>query len=235
MNMETKDTTKKFEVPAKKSFDSKRRGKGGRSGKAFKSEKPEFDQKILDLARVTRVMAGGKRMNFRACVAIGDHKGRVAIGLAKGADVTIAINKAVVQAQKKMITVPIVKNTIPHELTIKRGASKILFRPAPMGCGIKAGGVVRVILELAGIPNVSCKIFGSGNKVNNAKTTINALKCFKLPRGYQAVSQKKSHQKDSNIENVKKISKSSNPETASKKTLTNNNIKEVKIVVENKT
>lgn len=166
----------------KKKFTNNRDKKGGnrgRRGRRPERPAPEFEQKILDLARVTRVMAGGKRMSFRACVAIGDKKGRVAVGVAKGVDVTIAINKAVNQAKKAMITVKPVKGTIPHQVKIKEGASQILLKPAASGSGIKAGGVVRVILELAGIPNISAKILGSNNKINNAKTTIKALSDFK--------------------------------------------------------
>ncbi|PIR93703.1 30S ribosomal protein S5 [Candidatus Falkowbacteria bacterium CG10_big_fil_rev_8_21_14_0_10_39_11] len=138
----------------------------------------EFDQRVIDLARVTRVMAGGKRMRFRACVAIGDGKGRLGIGLAKGADVAIAINKAVNKAKKKMITVPIVKNSIPHRVDIKLKASKLMLKPAPEGTGVKAGGAIRVMLELAGIPNVVGKIMGSNNKINNAQALILALDSF---------------------------------------------------------
>jgi len=136
----------------------------------------EFDQKIIDLARVTRVMAGGKRMRFRACVAIGDHKGRVAIGLGKGADVSLAISKATAAARKVLITVPIYEDTLPHAILIKYGAAKILLKPAPRGAGIIAGGAVRSVLDLAGVPNVAAKMLGSRNKLNNARATILALK-----------------------------------------------------------
>jgi len=138
----------------------------------------EFDQKIVDLARVTRVMAGGKRMSFRACVAIGDRKGKVGIGLAKGADVTLAVTKAVNRAKKKMVKIPIINDTIPHELRIKYKAAKLLLKPAPKGTGIKAGGAVRVVLELAGTPNIVCKILGTNNKVTNVKALIKAMESF---------------------------------------------------------
>ena len=139
----------------------------------------EFAQKIIDLARVTRVMAGGKRMRFRATVAIGDGKGRVGIGMAKGADVAISVNKAVEKAKKEVITVPIVNETIPHEMRTKFKAGKILLKPAPKGTGIKAGGAIRVMLELAGVPNVTGKILGTNNKVTNVKTLMIALSSFK--------------------------------------------------------
>jgi len=135
----------------------------------------DFDQKIIDIARVTRVMAGGKRMRFRACVAIGDHKNKVGIGIAKGADVTLAVAKAVAKARKNMIQVPIRSETIPHEITMKKGAAKILFKPASSGRGVIAGGVVRNVIELSGIKNITSKILGTNNKVNNAYCAFEAL------------------------------------------------------------
>lgn len=142
----------------------------------LKREEKEFEQEIIDIARVTRVMAGGKRMRFRAGVAIGDKKGKVGIAVAKGADVTLAINKAVTKARKNLIRVNTINETIPHEIRKKFGAARILLKPAPRGAGIKAGGSVRQILGLAGIGNVVAKILGSNNKINNAMATIEALK-----------------------------------------------------------
>lgn len=150
--------------------DSKRRPRRRDS-----REDKEFDQQIIDIARVTRVMKGGKRMSFRACVAIGDKKGRVGVALGKGADVTSAITKAVNQAKKKLLTVPIVNETIPHDVRWKFKAAKLLLKPAPKGSGIIAGGVMRSVLGLAGIGNVVAKNLGSKNKVNIAKATIEAL------------------------------------------------------------
>jgi small subunit ribosomal protein S5 len=151
--------------------------RGGDRGREEKRD--EFEQRILDIARVTRVMAGGKRMNFRACVAIGDKKGKVAVGLGKGADVTMAVNKAVNRAKKDIITVNSVNETITHELHFKEGASKLLFKPARKGRGVIAGGVARVIFELAGIKNVTCKQMGTNNKVNNARCVISALRTLR--------------------------------------------------------
>ena len=143
-------------------------------------EKPEFDQYILDLNRVTRVTKGGKHMSFRACVILGDHKGRVGFGLAKGKDVQLGVEKAVHQAKKNMITVPIVNETIPHAITYKFKAATVFLKPAPQGSGIIAGGAVRAMLELAGIANVSSKILGkTKNKVTIVKATFNALQMFK--------------------------------------------------------
>lgn len=139
-------------------------------------EDKEFDQKILDLARVTRVTKGGKHMRFRACVILGDKKGGVGYGIGKGTDVSIAVNKAATRAKKAIIRVSFVNETIAHEIQEKFGAAKIMIKPAPKGTGIKAGGAMRVIFELAGVPNVVGKILGSKNKINNTKATISALK-----------------------------------------------------------
>jgi len=157
--------------------------KFGQGKKTFRGrpekEKDEFEQKIVDIARVTRVMAGGKRMSFRACVAIGDKKGKVGVGLAKGADVTIAVNKAVNQAKKCMIEVTTVNDTIPHEIYHKKGAAKILLKPARRGKGTIAGGATRIVLELAGIKNITSKNLGTSNKVNVVKCAIEALDLLK--------------------------------------------------------
>lgn len=142
----------------------------------------EFDQRILDLARVTRVTAGGKRMRFRAGVILGDHKGRVGFGVAKAGDVAAAVNKATTQAKKRMISVLLHNGTIPHEVRKKYGAAKVILKPAPVGTGIKAGGAMRVIFELAGIPNIVGKILGSQNKINNTQATLLALKDLKPPK-----------------------------------------------------
>lgn len=125
-------------------------------------------------------MAGGKRMRFRACVVIGDHKGRVGFGVAKGADVSLAINKAVAVAKKCVIRVPLYEDTIPHEVRTKFKAADVLLKPAPRGTGIIAGGAVRMTLDLAGVPNVASKILGSRNKINNVQATINALSSLKV-------------------------------------------------------
>ncbi len=152
--------------------------RGGRDDKPA----DEFEQRIIDIARVTRVMAGGKRMRFRACVAIGDKKGNVGIGLAKGADVTLAVAKAVNQAKKAMVVVPIVKGTIPHAVDLWFGAAHVMLKPAAAGRGIIGGGIVRTILELSGINNVTSKILGTNNKVNNAKCVIEAIKFLRAPK-----------------------------------------------------
>lgn len=159
----------------KDSSQSGGRGKGGKRPDREKREPREFDQKILDLARVTRVTAGGKRMSFRCALVIGDRKGRVGFGVAKGADVQIAVDKAYRQAKKKLITVPLVNDTLPHATLQKFGSAIVMLKPAPKGSGLKAGGAIRVILEYAGVPNAVSKILNSSNKINIAQATIQAI------------------------------------------------------------
>lgn len=177
-----------------KSVYAAKRGKGRKPFKKAKRN-DEFAQEIVDLARVTRVMAGGKRMRFRACVAIGDRKGKIAVGLAKGADVTIAINKAVNVAKKSLTDVSIVNGTIPHEVYEKYGAAKVLLKPAAKGKGVIAGGAIRIILELAGISNITSKNLGTNNKVSVAKCTINALNNLKKVEPKKEKGAKNTHKK----------------------------------------
>jgi len=144
--------------------------------------KEEFEQKVIEIARVSRVVAGGKRMRFRACVVIGDLKGKLGVGVRKGADVSMAIEKAVRAAKKNLIKVEIVNETIPHEVRVKFKSAKILIKPAPKGTGIIAGGPVRSALELSGINNIVAKMLGSNNKINNVRAVIKALSSFKKRR-----------------------------------------------------
>lgn len=165
---------------AKSVYSDKKKKAGGR--KPFsRSERPqdEFEQRIVDIARVTRVMAGGKRMRFRACVVVGNGKGKVGYGLAKGADVTIAVQKAGTNARKNVIDVPMINETIPHEVYLKKGAAKVLLKPAGRGKGVIAGGATRTVLELSGIKNVTSKNLGTNNKVNITRCTIEALESLK--------------------------------------------------------
>ncbi len=153
--------------------------KNSKSKRPGRGEEKDFDQAMIDIARVTRVMAGGKRMRFRACIVVGDRKGRVGMAVAKGADVTLAVNKAVTKAKKNMITVPIINQTIPHRVDVKSGAARVMLKPAPKGTGIIAGGAVRAVLDIAGVTNVVAKILGSSNKINNVNATLKALQSLK--------------------------------------------------------
>jgi len=144
-------------------------------------EKPEFEQKLLDLRRTARMKAGGRRFAFRATVVVGDKKGKVGVGVAKGSDVSIAIDKAVRQAKKEMIEIPLTESkTIPHEVEAKYGTAKVFLKPAKEGRGIIAGGAVRIICILGGIENITGKMLGrTNNKLNNARAAIEALKKLK--------------------------------------------------------
>ena len=154
---------------------ARRSPRAGRDG-----QKDEFQTKLLDLARVTRVTGGGKRLRFRAVIVAGDKKGKIGIGVDKGKDVSQAIEKATRKAKNNLINVVIVNDTIPHEVMVKLGPSVILLKPQKKGRGLVAGGAVRTICDLAGIKNISSKILsGSKNKLNNARATIEALKQLK--------------------------------------------------------
>ena len=146
----------------------------GRRPEMTPEEKP-FDERTLHIDRVARVVKGGRRFRFRALVVVGDRKNRVGIGIAKGADVTAAITKATDVAKKHMIAVAIHKDTLPHEAEAKVGGARILLKPASAGTGLIAGGVVRTVLEVAGVRNVLSKSLGSTNKANTAYATIAAL------------------------------------------------------------
>ena len=145
-------------------------------------EKPkdEFESKLLDLARVAHTRAGGKKLRFRAVIVVGNKEGKVGIGVATGTDVAIAVEKATRLSKKNLIEVPIKEESIPHQVEAKFGSARVLLRPQRKGRGLVAGGTVRIICNLAGIRNISSKILGrTGNKINNARATLEALKKLK--------------------------------------------------------
>ncbi len=143
----------------------------------------KFESKVLEIRRVTKVTAGGKQLRFRAAVVVGNKNGKVGFGIAKGQDVAQAVEKAQKRAMKNLIEVPIINDTIPHEVIAKFGAAKVLLRPQRQGRGLVAGGTVRVICQLAGIKNISSKLLGATrNKINNARATIKALSQLKRER-----------------------------------------------------
>ncbi len=145
-----------------------------------KDREKEFEEQLVELKRVTRTVAGGKRLSFMAIVLIGDKKGRVGLGIAKAPDVATAINKASQKAKKNIINIPInEKGSVPHWLKAKFKAAEVLIRPAPEGHGITAGGAVRMVLELAGFRNITAKMLGSQNKLNNLRATFKALENIK--------------------------------------------------------
>lgn len=136
----------------------------------------KFEEKIVQINRVSKKTKGGNKMRFAALVVIGNRNGKVGVGLGKSADVSSAIAKAVSVAKKHLINIPIVKETIPHTIRVKKGAAELLLKPAPRGTGIIAGGAVRSVVEVAGIRNVSSKILGTSNKANNVYATFEALR-----------------------------------------------------------
>lgn len=142
---------------------------------ALPPEEKQFDERVVHVDRVARVVKGGRRFRFRALVVVGDRKNRVGVGTAKGADVTAAVTKATEIAKKHFITVKTYNSTIPHEVDAKVSGAHILVKPASPGTGLIAGGVVRTVLEVAGISNALSKSLGSNNKTNIAYATIAAL------------------------------------------------------------
>jgi len=161
-------------------------GQGGRGGSRdgnrgprrpeMAPEEKQFDERIVHIDRVARVVKGGRRFRFRALVVVGDRKGKVGIGLSKGADVTAAVTKATEVAKKHFITVTLRGETLHHEAEAKVGGARILIKPASKGTGLIAGGVVRTILEVAGVRNALSKSLGSTNKANTAYATLEALR-----------------------------------------------------------
>ena len=141
----------------------------------FPEEEKQFDERVVHVNRVARVVKGGRRFRFQALVVLGDHNGRVGTGVGKGADVTAAVNKATDVAKKHMVKLPMHNGTLTHEVNGKVGGSRILIMPAAPGTGLIAGGVVRTVLEVAGYDNALSKSVGSGSRVNTAYATIAAL------------------------------------------------------------
>jgi small subunit ribosomal protein S5 len=135
----------------------------------------EFDEKVLEVNRVTRVVKGGKRMRFRTLVVIGDHAGRIAYGLGKAGDVTTAVTKAVANAKKEVRSIYLQNGTLPYQVLHNTKSAQVLIRPAKPGTGLIAGGAMRIVLELAGVKDAVAKVLGSSNKISNVAATIEAL------------------------------------------------------------
>lgn len=163
-------------------------------------EEKQFDERVVHIDRVARVVKGGRRFRFRALVVVGDRKHKVGIGLAKGADVTAAVTKATEVAKKHMVLVPVNKGTIPHEAEAKVSGARILVKPAAAGTGLIAGGVVRTVLEVAGISNALSKSLGSTNKANTAYATIAALQSIAPSNTWVTTKAKKAAEKPAKSE-----------------------------------
>ena len=159
--------TKKDLRPKKK----KRPERGHDKGK----EPSEWIEKVVQIRRVTKVVKGGKKLSFRAVVIVGNAKGQVGVGVGKATEVISAIQKAVVDAKKSMVTVPLIKSTIPHQIVGRAGASRVLLKPAREGTGIKAGGAARTVLELGGVGDILSKSLGSRSPLNVARATLDGI------------------------------------------------------------
>lgn len=136
----------------------------------------EFEEKVVQVNRVSKKTKGGNRIGFSVIVVVGDKKGRVGVGLGKAPEVSNAVQKGVAYGKKHLITVAMRGTTIPHEIRIKRGAAQVLLKPAPLGTGVIAGGAVRAVVEAAGIKDIVSKVLGSDNQASNVYATLEALK-----------------------------------------------------------
>jgi len=168
------------------------RGKGKRGGpgdgprgprRGAPREKSEFEERVVQVSRVTKVVKGGKQLSFRAVVVVGNKNGKVGVGVAKAKEVIIAVQKAVVDAKKTLSNVPVTEvSSVPHKLTVVgNGSCRVMIRPALAGSGITAGGAVRAVLELAGYKNVNAKMLGASNPLNNGRAALDALRQMRMP------------------------------------------------------
>jgi small subunit ribosomal protein S5 len=185
---ERKDTTADAPADTKEAGRKERDDRGGRRNPRRARRAPrreerarsEFDQKIISIRRVTRVMAGGRRFNFSVAIVIGNKKGKVGVGIGKAGDTQLAIEKAVRNARRNLLEIPLNKyGRIPHNVHTKLASSEVMIMPAP-GRGLVAGSSVRTVLELGGVKDVTAKIFSrSKNKLNNARAAVAALRMLK--------------------------------------------------------
>ena len=155
---------------------------GGKGGSRGKKEEKEitYQERVIQIRRVSKVVKGGKKLSFRAIVVIGNEKGEVGVGVGKASDVIGAVRKGVADGKKHLINIPLTKsNTIPHPIVGGGGGANVMMRPAAPGTGVIAGGAVRTVLELAGVKNILAKQLGSGNPLNNARAAVNALKTLR--------------------------------------------------------
>ena len=179
MNEEMKKPQENRERSAK-NFDAKNNKRKPRRN--FDKPKSDLEEKVICINRVTKVVKGGRQFRFAATVVVGNRKGKVGIGLGKAKEMPDAVKKATQQASKNLINVELIDNrTISHEIIVKEGAVRVMLKPAKEGTGVKAGGPVRDVLELAGVKDVLSKSLGSSTKVNMARATLHALKLQKSP------------------------------------------------------
>ena len=163
-----------FQKVTKKETRKKRKKRGER-GQDKNKEASEWIEKVVQIRRVTKVVKGGKKLSFRAVVIVGNAKGQVGVGVGKATEVISAIQKAVVDAKKSLVPIPLINSTIPHQVYGRAGAAKVLLKPAREGTGIKAGGAARTVLELGGVGDILSKSLGSRSPLNVARATLNGL------------------------------------------------------------
>lgn len=183
MTEEIKEPTKTTEVKEKAPRkDNKKFSNNRRPRRTFEKPKSDLEDKVITINRVTKVVKGGRQFRFAATVVVGNKKGKVGIGLGKAKEMPDAVKKATQAATKNLINVELIDNrTISHEIIVKEGAVRVMLKPAKEGTGVKAGGPVRDVLELAGVKDVLSKSLGSSTKVNMARATLKALKAQKTP------------------------------------------------------
>lgn len=176
----TVEKVEKTDRPTRRNDNKKNNNR--RPRKSFDKPKTDLEDKVICINRVTKVVKGGRQFRFAATVVVGNRKGKVGIGLGKAKEMPDAVKKATQAATKNLINVELIDNrTISHEITVKEGAVRVMLKPATEGTGVKAGGPVRDVLELAGVKDVLSKSLGSSTKVNMARATLNALKLQKSP------------------------------------------------------
>lgn len=177
---ETVEVVEETQVPEETNETRKPARKGRRRKiETVEPVESEWKEQVVQIRRVTKVVKGGKKLSFRAIVIVGNKKGQVGMGVAKAAEVIIAIQKAVADARKNLVSVPLFNTTIPHMITGRSGAGSVVLKPASKGTGVIAGGAVRAVLELSGVENILSKSLGSKSPLNAANATLNALKSLR--------------------------------------------------------
>ena len=178
--VEVTEAAENAETPAVEEKTSRRGGRGKkRKIETVEAPQSEWKERVVQIRRVTKVVKGGKKLSFRAIVIVGNAKGQVGVGCAKASEVIVAIQKAIAEGRKNLVSVPIFKTTIPHPIVGNSGAGSVMLKPASQGTGVIAGGAVRAVLELAGIENILSKSLGSKSPLNAANATIDALKSLR--------------------------------------------------------